>query len=186
MNRHPPDARKNTRKGPRRDGEGLWDWNLKSNRIHFAPGWMSLLGCQDHEVGNAPEDWFQRVHPEDSDQLWRDIEAARTEGRDDFELRYRMRHKDGTYRWMLSRGLVVRNDVGDAIRLTGSQSDVTVETVTDPLSGLPNRLLLLDRLTQSIERAQRYSAFHFALLLIDLGRPSGPVRTSGSSTGIRS
>jgi diguanylate cyclase (GGDEF)-like protein len=171
MDRHDSAIRKGTRKS-RRDPEGLWDWNLKSNRIHFSPGWISVVGCQDHEVGNTPEDWFLRVHPEDSDRLLRDIEAARTASEGDFELRYRMRHKDGTYRWMWSRGLVVRNDAGDPIRLTGSQSDVTVETVTDRQTGLPNRLLLLDRLTQSIERARWHPSFHFALLLVDVGRSS--------------
>src|SRR5688500_12486966 len=110
MDKHHSGTRKSTLKGAHRECEGLWDWNLKSNRIHFSPGWISLVGCQDHEVGNTPEDWFQRVHPEDSDQLLRDIEAARAEGPCDFDLRYRLRHKDGTYRWMSSRGLVVRND----------------------------------------------------------------------------
>ncbi len=183
MDKQRSGTRKSTLKGAHAECEGLWDWNLKSNRIHFSPGWISLVGCQDHEVGNTPEDWFQRVHPEDSDQLLRDIEAVRAEGPCDFDLRYRMRHKDGTYRWMSSRGLVVRNDAGEAIRLTGAQSDVTVETVTDPITGLPNRLLLLDRLSQSIERARRYSAFHFALLLIDVGRPAGPAPKSGPPVG---
>jgi diguanylate cyclase (GGDEF)-like protein len=172
-------VRQGTRKGTRRDGEGLWDWNLKSNRIHFSPGWMSLVGCLDHELGNTPEEWFQRVHPEDRDALLREIEAARAEGPCEFDLQYRLRHKDGTYRWMSSRGLVVRDDDGRAIRLTGSQTDVTVETVTDPVTGLPNLLLLVDRLTQSIGRAQRYEAFHFAILLIDLGRPAGFARKPG-------
>ncbi len=114
----------------------------------------------------------------DSPELLRDIETAREAPASTFELRYRLRHKNGTYRWMQSHGLVVRNDLGDAIRLTGAQADVTVDTVTDPLTGLPNRLLLLDRLTQSIARANRHSTFHFALVLIDLGRPAGPRRSS--------
>ena len=164
-------TRKATRKRAQWDGDALWDWNLVSNRIHFSPRWISLLGLQDHELGNTPDDWFQRVHPEDSAQLSRDLDAARAEG-SEFDFRYRLRHKDGTYRWMSSRGVVVRNDDDQAIRLTGSQSDVTVETVTDPVTRLPNRLLLLDRLAQSIDRARKYKAFHFAVLLIDLGRPA--------------
>jgi diguanylate cyclase (GGDEF)-like protein len=179
MSQHYSGVRKGTRKGTRRDGEGLWDWNLRSNRIHFSPRWVSLIGCQDQEVGNAPEDWFERVHPEDVDQLLRNIEAARGDGSSEFELRYRLRHKDGSYRWMSSRGLVVRNEAGEAISLTGTQSDVTVETVTDALTGLPNRLLLVDRVTRSIERAHRYKGFQFALLLIEVGRPAGVGRPSG-------
>ena len=171
MDRHASGTRKGARRGTR-DSEGLWDWNLVSNRIHFSPGWIALAGCQDHELGNTPDDWFQRVHPEDGDQLRADIAAVRADGASDFDFRYRLRHKDGTYRWMSSRGLVIRNDGGAAIRMTGTQTDVTVETVTDRLTGLPNRLLLLDRLTQSIDRARRHSTFRFALIIIDLGRPA--------------
>lgn len=177
---HDPGTRRTARKGSPRECDGLWDWNLTSNRIHFSPGWVSLVGGQPHEVGNTPEDWFQRVHLEDSDQLRRDIEAVRAEGCD-FDLRYRLRHTDGTCRWMRSRGLVVRNDLGEAIRLTGTQSDVTVETVTDPLTGLPNQLLLRERLAQSIDRAHRHSTFHFALLLIDLRRPPDAEGASGAT-----
>src|SRR5215831_2044805 len=182
MNRQPSGPRLATSKSIRRESEGLWDWNLASNRIHFSPGWMSLVGCLDHEIGNTPDEWFQRVHPEDSEALTREIDAVKGEGTLEFELRYRLRHKDGTYRWMCTRGLVVRDDDGEAIRLTGAQSDVTVDTVTDPVTALPNRLLLVDRLTQSIARARRHSTFHFALLLIDIGRPAGPGPKSPAGT----
>lgn len=175
-NEHRADLR-NAMLPVRGDSEGLWDWNLQSDRLHFSPQWISLAGLQDHELGNTVDDWLQRVHPDDIDELWRDIDVARAEG-SAFEFRYRLRHKDGSHRWMASRGVVVRNDRGEAIRLTGNQSDVTVETVTDILTGLPNRLLLLDRLSQSIERARRYRAFHFATLIMDLGRPAGQDRPS--------
>ena len=112
-----------------------------------------------------------------------EIEAARTGDATEFAFRYRLRHKDGTYRWMSCRGVVVRDKAGQATRLTGSHSDVTVEMVTDPLTRLPNRLLLVDRVTHSIERARRYRAFHFALLLIDLGRPASPGRRAGQAVG---
>jgi diguanylate cyclase (GGDEF)-like protein/PAS domain S-box-containing protein len=176
-------VRSGSRKGTRGDSEGLWDWNLESDRIHFSPRWIALVGCEDHEVGSKPEDWFQRVHPDDSPQLLRQIEVARTGDSTSFTFQYRLRHKDGTYRWMICRGVVVRDKAGQATRLTGSHSDVTVEMVTDPLTRLPNRLLLVDRVTHSIERARRYRAFHFALLLIDLGRPVSPGRRADKGVG---
>ena len=165
-------------KASRSDSEALWDWNLESDRIHFSPRWRALAGCEDHEVGSAPGDWFQRVHPDDHEQLVHDIDAARTSDATTFECRYRLRHKDGTYRWMSCRGMVVRDNAGRAIRLTGSQSDVTVAMVTDPLTRLPNRLLLMDRVAHSIDRARRYAAFHFALLMIDVGTPTSLGRSS--------
>jgi diguanylate cyclase (GGDEF)-like protein len=169
--------------GTHGDTEGLWDWNLASSRIHFSPRWISLVGCEDHEVGNTPAEWIERVHPDDLGQVSREIEAAQAEGSCGLDFRHRLRHKDGSYRWMWCRGVVVRNEAGQVIRLTGSHSDVTVETVTDPRTGLPNRLLLMDRVTRSIERANRYQGFHFALLLLDLGRPAGSAEASGSAAG---
>ena len=163
----------------RADTEGLWDWNLSSDRIHFSPRWISLVGCEDHEVGNTAEEWLLRVHPEDLDQVLREIEAARAPGQGAFDFKHRLRHKDGAYRWVSCRGEAVREG-GSAVRLMGSHSDITVDTVTDRQTGLPNRLLLLDRLTHSIERANRYQGFHFAVLLVDLGRPEAPGRPSGS------
>ena len=98
----------------------------------------------------------------------RKIETARNDGAT-FDFPHRLRHKDGTYRWVSCNGVAVRER--DAIvRLMGTHEDITAATVTDRLTGLPNRLLLVDRLSQSIERANRYQGFHFALLLLDLGR----------------
>src|SRR5688572_4562064 len=178
MDRDRPRARTGSSKSPRADSEARWDWNLESDRIHFSPRWMALAGFEDHEVGSAPADWLQRVHPEDHDKLAREIETARTGDATTFECQYRLRHKDGTYRWMSCRGMVVRDNSGRAIRLTGSESDVTVTMVTDRLTRLPNRFLLVDRVTQSIERSRRYKGFHFALLMIDLGTPTSPGRSS--------
>jgi diguanylate cyclase (GGDEF)-like protein/PAS domain S-box-containing protein len=165
--------------GTHGDSGGLWDWNLVSNRIHFSPRWISLVGCEDHEVGDTPEEWLQRVHPEDLAGVLREVEAAQSDGPREFGFRHRLRHQDGTYRWMVCRGSAMRDEDGHVIRLTGSHADVTVDTVTDPLTGLPNHLLLVDRLSHSIERAGRYEGFHFALLLIDLARPAG-LAASGS------
>jgi len=96
-------ARTGSSKGTRSDSEALWDWNLETDRIHFSPRWIALAGCEDHEVGSAPEDWFQRVHPDDHAQLLREIELTRAGDATTFECRYRLRHKDGTYRWTATK-----------------------------------------------------------------------------------
>jgi len=159
--------------GIRGPGEGLWDWNLVSNRIHFSPGWLGLVGCDEHELGTTQQAWLQRVHPDDLPQVSQTIDASLTDGPDTFEFRHRMLHKDGSYRWMSCRGVVQRNPKGRAVRVSGCHADVTAEAVSDTLTGLPNQLLLVERLTRSIARAARYPGFHFAVLSIGVERPEG-------------
>jgi EAL domain-containing protein (putative c-di-GMP-specific phosphodiesterase class I)/GGDEF domain-containing protein len=167
--------------GARAESEALWEWNLVSNRIHFSPRWIALVGCEEHEVGNAPEEWLNRIHTQELPELLRHIEAARGDGGDEFDFKHRLRHKDGRYRWTACRVAVVRDSDGATARLMGAHSDITVDTVTDKLTGLPNRLLLVDRLTHSIERAQKYPGFHYAILLLDLGgQSSAPLLTAAA------
>ncbi len=122
-----------------------------------------MVGCEDHEVGTKPEEWFQRIHPEDLEQAQRDIDAHLAGNSRQFEIHHRLLHKDGTYRWMSCHGVIERNENGQAVRIAGSHSDITGEKVDDALTGLPNRLLLMDRLTRSIARAKRRADHIFAL-----------------------
>lgn len=182
MDPHASATRTESRTTSRRDPEGLWDWNLVSDRIHFSPDWLALAGCHDQEIGHSPDDWFRRVHDDDRAALLRELDALRNGDASEFDLRYRLRHNDGRYRWMRSLGRIGRDDRGQAVRLTGSQTDVTVETVTDAVTGLPNRLLLIEHLTQAIKQARRQPTYHFALLVIDIGRPPGPTLTTRATS----
>ena len=97
--------------------------------------------------------------------------AAHLHGRTShFEIEHRMQHANGSYRWMRSRGLAVRDGAGAAYRMSGSQTDITDGKVSDPLTGLPNRLLFMDRLAHVIERAKRQADCGFAVLFLDLDR----------------
>ena len=87
----------------------------------------------------------------------------------EFVSEYRMRHMNGSYIWVLSRGIAVRDQVGKAIRMAGSQTDITEGKVANPLTDLPNRLYFLDRLDSSIDSAHR-NGFLFAVLFVDLDR----------------
>ena len=154
----------------RGDHAGLWDWNLATNRVHFSPRWVSMVGSDEHLVGNSPDAWLKRIHPDDITEVRRQIDEHLEGGTSEFELPHRLLHRDGTYRWMSCHGVVVRNESGRAVRVMGCHSDVTAEKVADALTGLPNRLLFIDHLTRAIERARRSAAHHFAVLLVDLGR----------------
>jgi diguanylate cyclase (GGDEF)-like protein/PAS domain S-box-containing protein len=148
--------------------DGLWDWNLVANIIYFSPRWKATLGYQDHEIGSSPEEWFSRIHESDRDLVKRRIADHQSGVVPHFESEIRMLHKDGTYRWMLSRGVMVRDESGKPLRMAGSQTDITEGKVADPLTGLPNRLFFIERLLRLIEQRKRRTDALFAVLFLDL------------------
>ena len=150
--------------------DGLWDWNRRTNDIYFSPRWKAMLGCHENEIDNSVEGWFARVHPEDRERLETAL-AAHCEGQTEhFEHEHRILHQDGTYRWVLSRGLAVHDTAGSATRMAGSQTDITERKVADGLTGLPNRILFIERLDHALERVKRDKSLMFAVLLLDLDR----------------
>ncbi len=150
--------------------DGLWDWDLRAGRISYSTRWISMLGYEESEVSDNPEEWLSRVHPADREALDKALEMHWSDGSAPFEYECRTRHKNGTYRWMLNRGQAVRNEAGEAIRMVGSQSDITGRKTFDDLTGLPNRLHFTEKLAEALERARREPSFHFAVLFLDLDR----------------
>jgi diguanylate cyclase (GGDEF)-like protein/PAS domain S-box-containing protein len=160
--------------------DGLWDWNLRTHEIFFSLRWKSMLGYDDKEIGNKPDDWFTLVHPDDVQNLKNAIAAHLKEPNAHLENEYRIKHKDGTYLWMLCRGLAVKDAEGKAVRMAGSQTDITIrkqmeeqliyDAFHDGLTGLPNRALFMDRLNVSFARKKRRKDYQFAVLFMDLDR----------------
>jgi diguanylate cyclase (GGDEF)-like protein/PAS domain S-box-containing protein len=159
---------------------GLWDWDLRTGKIFFSGRWKSMLGFSEAEVWEDPEAWFRLVHPEDLPELKVRI-RAHLDGQSPFlESDHRMLHKTGSVCWVVVRGLAVRDPSGKAVRIAGSQTDVTARKITeerlqeealhDALTGLPNRTLFMDRLKMAMARAQRNEDCWFALMFIDLDR----------------
>ena len=105
--------------------DGLWDWHFRTNRIYFSPRWKSMLGYEADEIGEKPDEWFRRIHPDDVNRIHAEIAAHLEELTPHFEGEYRIQHKDGNYLWMLGRGIAVRNGRGKAYRMAGSQTDIT-------------------------------------------------------------
>lgn len=150
--------------------DGLWDWDLATNEVHWSPRWKAMLGYDVLEIGISPDEWFDRVHPEDIGRVRQTLTAHLSDGSDHYENEHRVLHRSGTFRWVLCRGAAVRNSAGAATRLAGSFSDVTDAKLADPLTGLPNRLLFLDLLERAIKRTERRKNSMFALLVLGLDR----------------
>jgi diguanylate cyclase (GGDEF)-like protein/PAS domain S-box-containing protein len=148
--------------------DGLWDWDVSAGKMYFSARWKSMLGWEEHEISDNPEEWFGRIHPDDIERVRADIRAHLEESTPHYEDEYRMLHRDGNYLWMLGRGLAVRNGGGKAYRMAGSQTDITRGKVVDVLTGLPNRVLFMDRLSRSFERARRRKDKTVALIFLDL------------------
>ena len=139
-----------------------------------------MLGFEDNEIGNSPHEWFNRIHPQDLDRFKIDLAAHLDRTTLNFENEHRLLHKDGSYRWILSRGLAVWDENGIALRMAGSQSDITDrkyaeerllhDAFYDKLTGLPNRALFMDHLNLAVERAKRRQDYRFAVLFLDLDR----------------
>ena len=150
--------------------DGLWDWDLEKGEIYYSARWKEMLGYRDGDVGNRPDEWLCRVHADDFPRLQAAIAEHCRRETAQLDCEHRMHCQDGTYRWMLSRAVAVWNENGDAIRLAGSQTDITAAKTADPLTGLPNRLLFMDRLERRIERARRGQRREFAILLLGVDR----------------
>ena len=95
--------------------DGLWDWNLESDKIYFSPRWKEMLGYGEREIDDSTAAWLDRVHPEDIGKLKSSIEAQIDGQTPHLECEHRVRHKDGSYRWMLCRGLAARGPDGRAL-----------------------------------------------------------------------
>jgi len=105
--------------------DGIWDWDLISNYIYFAPRYKAMLGYADHEFANSMDERHSHIHPEDSEQ---EAEIARqylAHEIPEYKATYRMRHKDGTWRWVMSRAIALWDEDGVPYRMIGSNTDIT-------------------------------------------------------------
>ncbi len=145
-----------------------------------ARGGSRYSGIPRTEIGDSPDEWFDRVYAEDLGRLRAAIHAHLDGRTAHFESEHRVRHANGTYRWIFSRGVAVRDQEGKATRMAGSISDVTDRKAAterlrhdarhDSLTGLPNRTMFLDHLELALSQSKRHPSYRCAVLFLDLNR----------------
>jgi len=158
----------------------IWDWDAASDTAYFSPRWNELVGLEPTASVKHLDDWFERVHPEDIAELRRSVLPRPEEERHHFEHEHRLRHESGEYIWVYARGVVLADEKGKPVRMAGSISSISKRKETenqlihralhDPLTGLPNRVLFIDRLQQALRRFKRDESQLFAVLYFDLDR----------------
>jgi diguanylate cyclase (GGDEF)-like protein/PAS domain S-box-containing protein len=158
----------------------IWDWEADGGSAYFSPRWNDLVGLSVDDEPGTLNDWFDRVHPEDIAELKKRMNARSEQARHNFEHEHRLRREDGEYIWVYARGVVIADSTGKPVRMAGSISSITKRKETeqqlihralhDSLTGLPNRVLFIDRLQQALRRYKRDQRLRFAVLYFDLDR----------------
>ncbi len=110
---------------------GLWDWNLETGEIFFSESWRQILDLDTADLLPQSTTWFSRVHPEDAPLVQLAIAEYRTGLRQDFEVESRLLHRDGSYRWTLCRGKLMRDIYDRPYRLAGSHIDISNRKKTE-------------------------------------------------------
>ena len=107
-------------------GDGVWDWDIVADRLHLSRQWKAMLGYADDEIGSERREWESRVHPDDLAAAQADVDRHLRGETSSYTNEHRMRHKDGSYIWVLDRGKVVAwGPEGQPLRMIGTHADVT-------------------------------------------------------------
>lgn len=160
--------------------EGLWDWDLQTDEVFYSARWRSMLGEEARDLFGTTAEWLGRVHPHDLPAVKAALSSHLSGKTTLFEIEHRLRDSAGEYHWMLSRGQADRSHEGRPLRMAGSLTDISGrklaeerlqhDALHDPLTGLANRVLFLDRLEHSLDRYRRNRDRVCAVLFLDLDR----------------
>lgn len=156
---------------------GLWDWDLGTGRVSYSPVWKRQIGYEEGEIDGRYEEFERRLHPDDLAHTLSALKAAQSPPWPPFKAEFRLRHKDGSYRWIWATGAFLFDEQMRPVHMMGAHVDITERKQSedriqflafhDLLTELPNRMLVQDRFNQAIAYADR-SHSKVALLFLDL------------------
>lgn len=106
-------------------GVGIWDWDIRAGKVYYSPRWKKLFGYEENEIGDEVEDWARLLHPDEREWIIKLQEDFLAGTSPTVSAEYRLRHKDGSFRWIEAHAIVVRDEQGRACRFVGSHGDIT-------------------------------------------------------------
>ena len=174
-------------------GDGVWDWHVQTGTVFYSKRHQDMVGYGGDEIPQRASEFDQLIHPDDMDQAQQDRQAHFDGLTKTYRNERRVLCKDGSWKWLLSRGMVVSRDAqGAPLRMIGTHTDISERKRSesliwqqahfDALTGLPNRRMLRDRLEQEILKA-RSDGSQLALLFIDLDHFKEVNDTLGHNSG---
>jgi PAS domain S-box-containing protein len=111
--------------------DGLWEWDLARDHVYYSPLWKSLLGHGEFEIGAKLDEWLGRIHPDDRERVLKEMEEHLAGNTPRFENEHRLRHKDGSWHWVLTRGTAIRHATGKPYRVVGLHTDITARRAAE-------------------------------------------------------
>jgi diguanylate cyclase (GGDEF)-like protein/PAS domain S-box-containing protein len=148
--------------------DGIWDWDIDAGTLQLSHRWYEILGIRHGRDTVDPDYWLDRIHDDERNSVLTDLRASLDGLSDRFSSEHRIRHENGTYRWVHVHAAVARNADGEAIGIAGSMTDITDRKAIDRLTGLPNRGPLSARIDRTLGRIRRHPGAAAALYAINI------------------
>ncbi len=131
--------------------DAIWDWDVINKQVHYSSRWKALRGYDEDEIGTDEEEWADHIHPEDKANVIAAVQSH-FEGKSPvFYEEYRVRCKDGSWKWIIDRGIAKKDLSGRVVRMAGSENDITARKLVEiELSNRENQLNLIMNLTPAL------------------------------------
>lgn len=133
--------------------DGVWDWNAVTDEVFFSKRWKEMLGYEEDEISNTLSEWDKRLHPDDRESVYTDLNLHLDGKTSYYENEHRLKCKDGSYKWILDRGKIISwTEDGKPLRIVGTHTDITLRKEIE----IENHRLLND-LKNALEKVKKLS-----------------------------